>query len=200
MKTLKICLGILCLLPFQAIGTPQSIGANFFMKTITINSQKHGTKTVLIDDEDFDLVSQYSWHILLSHGNYYASTHTRNEKGRTCTLMHRMLFAIKNGQHIDHINNNGLDNRRSNIRLCSISENNRNRAVRKDSTLGIKGVYLSKSRSDNSKKKFTAEIRHNKKKYSLGYFETKEQAALAYNEAAIKYHGEFARLNQIRSI
>jgi hypothetical protein len=147
----------------------------------------------LIEDEDFDRVNQYKWFLLGGHKNkQYAKTGNG-------LLLHRFIMNVdmksKNVQ-IDHINGNGLDNRKVNLRLATNQQNNANTSIRNDNTSGYKGVYYKKDR-EQRKKKWGAQININKKNISLGYFLTKEEAALAYNEAAIKYFGEFAYLNKV---
>lgn len=103
--------------------------------------------------------------------------------------MHRMLLDIPDGKQTDHINRNKLDNRKVNLRICTNSENGRNKGTRKGSLSGYKGV--SKHRD-----KWQARIRLNGEQTYLGIFENIIDAALAYNKAAIIVHGEFACLNE----
>lgn len=187
MKTLKICLGILCLLPDLAIGTPQSIGANFFMKTITINSPKHGIFYAFVDDEDFDYISKYTWRVNKA-GNY--SRPVTNIK-RKSTKMHHLLIE-RNGLTIDHIDGNPFNNQRNNLRVCSQSQNTKNCKSHSDSKTGIKGVFF-----NNNKNKFEARIKVNGKAIFLKRSNNIIDCINAYNEAAKKYFGEFARLNEI---
>jgi hypothetical protein len=91
---------------------------------------------------------------------------------------------------IDHINSSGLDNRRSNLRICTFSENLLNTAKYKNNKSGYKGVVWFKS-----VQKWWANINFKKKQYSLGYFDSLEEAAKAYDKGALKYHGAYARLN-----
>ncbi len=104
--------------------------------------------------------------------------------------MHRVIKGAKAGQSVDHVNGNGLDNRRSNLRLCAHAENLRNRKIHKNNKSGFKGVRKRKESS-----LWRAEIRSNHKFYFLGNFHSAEEAAHAYDAAALKLHGEFARLN-----
>ncbi len=101
-------------------------------------------------------------------------------------------MGFPDGKQVDHINGNPLDNRRENLRICENAENNRNKGLTKASTSGYKGVSLYK-RSGT----WRAYIVTNYKQKHLGTFDNPIDAAKAYNVAAIKFHGEFARLNDI---
>ncbi len=108
---------------------------------------------------------------------------------------HRLAFLICNKflpPSIDHINGIKDDNRIINLRGCTQSENCRNTKTRSDNTSGYKGVYWVKALS-----KWTATVQVNKKRTTVGYFSCKHKAAEAYNEAAIIYYGEFAKINVI---
>lgn len=99
---------------------------------------------------------------------------------------------------IDHINHNTLDNRKENLRLCSVNENNYNRKINKNNNSGYKGVHLARyNRKNKIYIYYRAKIQTDNIEVSLGLFKTAKDAAIAYNEAAKKYHGEFAYLNPI---
>lgn len=102
--------------------------------------------------------------------------------------MHRLIIGAKRGQMVDHKDGNGLNNTLSNLRLCSHIQNCMNSASRGNKT-GYKGVTLLHSG------KFVAGIKHNGKTIHLGTFILVKDAALAYDDAARKYFGEFARTN-----
>lgn len=91
---------------------------------------------------------------------------------------------------IDHIHGIKHDNRLCNLREATNSQNQRNRGPNKNNTSGYKGVHLDKQRN-----KWNAIIEHNKKKYFLGTFDNPEDAAIAYQAAAIRYHGDFRKLD-----
>lgn len=107
--------------------------------------------------------------------------------------MHRLILSLKSGEICDHINGDKLDNRKKNLRVCTSSQNLANRGSQKNSRSGIKGVTFYVRTG-----KWAANIAFNRKQTFLGYFLSKEEAASAYNQAAIEHHGEFARLNKIK--
>lgn len=147
----------------------------------------------LVDDEDYEEMSQYFWGVD-THG--YARRNYRKENGKySMTAMHRQIMEAEEGDIVDHINRNTLDNRKSNLRFVTKGENNVNAPRRKDNTSGYKGV--SKRGGQNRKKEWCAKITKDGKTYSLGYHETPEQAARAYNTKAKELYGGYAELNKI---
>jgi hypothetical protein len=152
-------------------------------------------KVAIVDDEDFDYLNQWKWYVNeWKGGKYYAVRNVRkNKKYIGYESMHRLLSNNNDKKLVtDHINGNTLDNRKSNLRICSISENCKNSIVQKNNKTGFKGVRY---RKDNNK--YRAEIYNNNIRYNLGTFIDPIDAARAYNDAALKYHGEFANLNII---
>jgi hypothetical protein len=134
-----------------------------------------------------------TWHVHIKRGKIYAHAHTGIAEEKV--LMHRLIMNAPKGLQVDHRNNVGIDNRRSNLRLCNQTNNQANRFLDKDSTSGYKGVTLKKDKMRN--KPWFAQINHEGRHYSIGYFFTKEEAAKAYNAKAKELFGDFARLNPI---
>lgn len=158
------------------------------VKVIKLNQGKEA----LVDDEDFDLLSQWNWGYN-ANGGHYASRTDRSGERQTTVLMHRFIIGAKRGEIVDHINRNRLDNRRSNLRLCSAGENARNAKKRKDGiTSKYKGVHFTKRNG-----KFAAYVQVDRDRKFLGYYVNEEDAAYYYNEHAKKYHGNFAVLNEL---
>lgn len=146
-------------------------------------------KKAMVDDEDFEELNKVKW--CFSDG--YAIRRYTNEQGSSVyTKMHRFIINTPNKMDTDHINHNKLDNRKSNLRICTRTENQQNHKIQKNSTSGYKGVNYHKVNQV-----WRAQIRINRKHTHLGCFDTKEEAAIAYNQAAIKYFGEFAYLNKV---
>ena len=142
-----------------------------------------------IDAEDYPLVKDRRWHTVKAPYTYYAGSGVAGKNG---ILMHRLIRPDIPGE-IDHKNHLGYDNQRANLRAATSSQNSANRVVRKrKSSTGYKGIQW---REDAQK--FVATISVRGKRRYLGYFEMADEAAHAYNSAAMKQFGEFAVLNQV---
>lgn len=147
----------------------------------------------IIDADMYDFLMQWKWCCDgkgYAHRNQYIGKINGKSKGKTIR-MHRLIIDTPADMQIDHINGDKLDNRRENLRLCSHQENLHNKKKTRGKSI-YKGVWKNKQTIP-----WTAEIRASGIKYFLGNFSTEIEAAKAYNEAAIKHHGEFARLNQL---
>jgi len=151
-------------------------------------------KVAIVDDDDFEYLNQWKWFANNQCGKFYARTNIPNKNGkRGSILMHRLILKIlKSKLQVDHLNHITLDNRKCNIRVCTQSENLQNCNKYNNNTSGYKGVNYNKIN-----KKWQASIGVNKAKIYIGSYINPIDAAKAYNEAAIKYHGEFANLNKI---
>jgi hypothetical protein len=140
----------------------------------------------IVDDEDYDMVMAAGpW---CYDGQGYA---TKRKPGTTLR-MHRFIMGLipGDGKYVDHRNGNKLDNRRCNLRLCTNSQNMANQGMRSDNTSGYKGVSF-----DPRYKKYIAQIRVNGRHIHLGTFADPADAALAHDDAARLYFGEFAVTN-----
>ena len=141
-------------------------------------------KVTLVDDLDYEWLNQWHW-FYCSDG--YARRSVRFGKVIVTIYMHRLIVKCSNDKQIDHRNLNKLDNRRSNLRIASLSQNNMNRPTQCNNKSGIKGVCW--ATRDN---KWLAAIQFQGKKISIGYFNDKDKAAQAYAEKARELFGEFA--------
>lgn len=167
------------------------------MKKVPLHGRATG-KFFLVDDEDYNLVSQFRWS--LSRNGYATAkipTRMRDKYHASRTRAQRLLMydSLDDKSVVDHINRDKLDNRKSNLRICSIQENNMNKGKtnfkRKQSiTSKYKGVWWDRNR-------WRTAITVKGKKIYLGRYDKEEDAARAYNAAAIKYCGEFSYVNII---
>ncbi len=145
--------------------------------------------SAIIDAEDIELCSQYTWHAAKRRGRFYAATNVRKPDGtKTIAFMHRLLLAPRDGMLTDHRDGDGLNNRRGNLREATNSQNQMNHPPRKGTRSGLKGVSF-----HNPMRKWRARISVQKKEIVLGYFETKADAHAAYRAGSAKYHGDFGR-------
>lgn len=152
----------------------------------TINLTRN--EVALVDDDDFDKLKIYKWHIAKSkYGKCYA---VKSDIHHGKIMMHRFILSAPPDLMVDHINGNGLDNRKENLRLCTATQNQRNRDKTKQNKSGYKGVSF-----HQEKRKFIAQIQVNEISIYIGQYDDAKEAAKAYDEAAKKYFGEFARTN-----
>ena len=145
-------------------------------------------KVAIVDDADFAWLSQMKWYAKEGTRTFYAVTMV----GRRHVPMHRLIMGSPKGKDIDHINGDGLDNRRSNLRVCSRSENLMNRGASPKNTSGFKGVSWNEATGS-----WRAKIQRRGQSIHIGLFQTKEAAAIAYNKTAEKLFKQFAKLNPI---
>lgn len=142
-------------------------------------------KFAVVDDDDFEYLSQFNWDTKKSRGTFYARRFLSGKR----IMMHNEIMKPTSGMFVDHIDGNGQNNQKSNLRICTFAQNNRNASKRKDNTSGFKGV----SKAKNGK--WYAQVRINGKHVLSKLFDSPIDAAHAYDEAAKQYFGEFARTN-----
>ena len=141
----------------------------------------------LVDDEDYERLSQYKWSAVKQGGTYYA---IRSSKDRVTIRMHREVLGLTDRKiFCDHINHNGVDNQKHNLRTCTATQNQHNQISRT-------GVSKYKGVSVNGKsKKWLARIGIDYMRIVLGYYNSEEEAAMAYDAKARELYGEFACCN-----
>jgi hypothetical protein len=146
----------------------------------------------IVEPGDYYRFGQFRWNIGGRGRNIYACRTIRMEDGKTkMALLHRAIMEAPPGLLVDHKNGDTLDNRRANLRLATHAENTQNRRKTKSKTSSqFIGVYLEKRSG-----RWAAKIKHRERCIWLGRFKSETEAAKAYDEAAGKYRGEFARLN-----
>jgi hypothetical protein len=138
-------------------------------------------KVTLIDDEDYEKVHQFKWSV---DGGGYAA----NRKHRA---LHRFIMNAPKGMEVDHIDGDLLNNQKSNLRLCTHAQNMMNQKLPITNTSGYKGTCYNKAN-----KQWRAYISSGNKQIHIGYYKTKELAAIAYNIKAMTLFGDFAKLNE----
>lgn len=150
---------------------------------------------IIVDVDDYGFVSKRKWQVRYGYGSkkYARATFVMGGKRKT-RYIHQMLIAAPKGMVTDHKNGDGLDNRRSNLRVCTYSQNgcNKKRTDRYEKKTEFKGVTWC---GTNKYRKWIASITINKKTIYLGFFHTDKEAAMAFDKAALIHHGEFAYLN-----
>ena len=152
-------------------------------------SRKGRVYEVLCDVDIHEQVKNYAWFI--SKAGYAFSRMGKGRKGKWVYL-HRYVIEAKQGDQVDHIDQNKLNNLRANLRLCTSQQNKWNIGLTKRNSSGYKGISW-----DKKNKKWEANIRIDRKNHKIGRFDSKELAALAYNEVVEQHRGEFAVMNEV---
>lgn len=143
-------------------------------------------KIALVDDEDYDKINKYQWHCAVTMKGSYSAESRINGK---LIKMHRFILNVK--EEIDHKDNDCLNNQKSNLRICTRSQNMANTSSR-GGTSKYKGVYWNKDMN-----KWAAQIKFNYNAFVIGFYKDENKAALMYNKWAKFHFGEFAKLNEI---
>jgi hypothetical protein len=151
-----------------------------------------GPKYAKVDPTDYKRLRKYKFIARKGKNSFYAQMLEPNVKtGKKMMHMHQVILEVPKGMVVDHINNDGMDNRSANLRAATRAQNSRNRKkFPRPCSSKYKGVWWHKNAL-----KWQAEVMFEKKRIYLGYFKNEIDAAKAYDEAAKKYHGEFACLN-----
>lgn len=145
----------------------------------------------IVDAEDYDALSAFKWCVRPAGRRFYAQRgYAKEDKSWTTMQMHRQIMSATPEMMVDHINHDGLDNRRENLRLCSRLENCRN----KRSAIGTSSQFLGVT-WDKKSYKWRTRITVDGHRRLIGFFNSEIKAAIAYDNAARKYFGEFANPN-----
>lgn len=148
-------------------------------------------QTAIVNDDDYEYLSKMSWHTLKNKTTYYACHGERFGKKMKSILMHRLIMKTPKGMETDHMDGNGLNNQKSNLRVCTISENRRNQTRKKlNCSSKFKGVSW-----NSAQKIWVANLQVDNKHVWLGRHHNEIDAAKAYDNAAREYFKEFACLN-----
>jgi hypothetical protein len=142
----------------------------------------------IIDAADVPIVDGFNWRAMVEAHTVYAARSDYSGQKVRLILLHRLLMGEPDGFPIDHIDCDGLNNRRGNLRIVTVWQNTQNAKVRRDSTSGLKGVTW--HRRD---RKWHAKIQSHGRRHHLGYYDTPDEAHAAYCAASVKLHGEFGR-------
>jgi len=149
-------------------------------------------KVALVDDADFEWLSHFKWNCRPNHKAFYAFSWIDGHS----VSMHRLILNPSRKDSVDHINGDGLDNRRENLRICTASQNTANtRRFREGCSSKFKGVSWRRSRN-----RWLAYYRKDGRFVGLGSYKDEEEAARAYDEAAIEVFGEFAYTNKMAGL
>jgi hypothetical protein len=163
------------------------------MKTIPLSKGK----VALVDDDDYERIAKFKWWIN-SHGYaartvWYGRNHAPQHRNFS---MHREILGVTDRRReVDHRNENRLDNRKSNLRICDHNQNSSNRGAPRSNKSGYKGVV-----KHPQSQGWIAQITVKGKNHYLGHFSTPQLAAAAYNKVAAKSFGDYAKLNEIHHV
>lgn len=165
------------------------------VKRIDISTPNYPNMFTVVDDEDFDKLKVFKWTARARFNTFYAvrRRHKRELPGSRLIYLHREVMAAEVGIPVDHIDGDGMNNTRSNLRTCTIQQNGQNsRKTKKPKSSKFKGVNFHKR-----DRVYRARITVCGRKTELGTFRNEIDAAKAYNQAATEHFGEFARLNEL---
>lgn len=151
-----------------------------------VNNRSEIVGKAIIDLDDVEKIKDYKWNMHVERNGTYKYVTTSSKK---CpyTKLHRLIMDAKENEIVDHINHNELDNRKSNLRICTNQQNICNCNIPKNNKSGCKGVYWAKD-----KQKWTVQVTINNKTKYIGRYSTYEEAVEARIQATKKYYGEYA--------
>lgn len=172
-------------IPRPIRSTTESSEVYLFVAAVPLASKKYPGYVAIIDIEDVEIVAPYRWQVAHNGNTRYATTQV---DGKTI-YMHRLITGADRGVSVDHVNHDGLDNRKANLRLCSHQNNLRNRVLARDNSTGYVGVE--KTRHG----RYRAQVWDKGKRVHSSNHETPEDAALARDEAARELYGEYGTYN-----
>jgi len=152
------------------------------MKQIKLSSGR----IAIVDNEDYENLKNYHWYF----SNGYARRNAVKDGKRIQITMHRQLMGFPVGFQIDHIDQNKLNNQKSNLRVCTNAQNSMNRKVQANNKYGLKGVFF-----DKYTNKYRARINYKGKTIYLGRHKDIKDAGISYDKKALELFGEFAFLN-----
>lgn len=163
------------------------------MKKLDVSTSNFPNTICLIDDDDYQWAKYFKWSAEKRYKGFYV---VRNQSGHIVRL-HRQIMRARAHEDVDHKDNNGLNNTKDNLRLCSDIQNQQNRVkmIIGKSGSKYKGVFFRKRRSDGKRGRCFAAITINRARFYLGTFDTDIEAAKEYDSKALYYFKEFARLN-----
>ncbi len=147
-------------------------------------------KVAIVDDDQYEALSRHKWCVHNWDGYWYAERGAQRDGRWMTEKMHRVIMNAPNGIEVDHINGDGLDNCRANLRLATHAENMYNQRPRRDGTSQYKGIYW-----DKQHRAWRAQIMVDGHNIYLGDFNDEKDAAHTYDAAARRYFGEFAKTN-----
>lgn len=146
-----------------------------------------------VDDEDYELLSQWCWSATKCCDKIYARRTKKYGNKKVHIYLHRFLMNVHlcdKTVFCDHKDRDTLNNQKENLRICTAADNQRNKTKKRNGIHKYIGVSV-------NHKRFSASLTHNGKRVYIGTYDTQEEAALAYNNKKIELHGEFANLNQL---